>query len=272
MFSPPLGTPGGPALSPRCGASSPRWSHHPPPGWSSASSVSSYDSHRPAAASPPPPSPPRVAVPPTAPVGPLPPLAPPRPALQFPADVGGGGTVPRRPRPSAEYVWSPPPALLPPPVSTLASPSCSTDSVLIDFAQEAPTAAAAWRSHQVIKGEEEGDEEDEITAVVRRPPVSAPPAATAATLDEWTCELWEDDPFARFNGRSPAACTGRPRRSVVASSSVPSPVAAALLTPTPAEAVLADAHREVASQVDVLQAVRSTWVSLMYMAAGQAAP
>lgn len=178
MFSPPLGTPGGPALSPRCGASSPRWSHHPPPGWSSASSVSSYDSHRP----------------------------------------------------------------------------------------------AAWRSHQVIKGEEEGDEEDEITAVVRRPPVSAPPAATAATLDEWTCELWEDDPFARFNGRSPAACTGRPRRSVVASSSVPSPVAAALLTPTPAEAVLADAHREVASQVDVLQAVRSTWVSLMYMAAGQAAP
>jgi len=46
-------------------------------------------------------------------------------------------------------------------------------------------------------------------------------------------------------------------------------VASALLTPSAPEVVTADAHRAVASEVDFLQTARSTWVSLMYLAAGR---
>lgn len=138
--------------------------------------------------------------------------------------------------------------------------------MLIDFARDAAEVAARPRD----SAEEEEDEE--IMPVVRRPPASAPPAATAATPDVWTCELWEDDVFEHIELRSAPARTAHPRRPVGTLSAAASPVASTLLAPTPAEAALVDAHREVASQVDVLQTVRSTFVSLMYLAAGRAAP
>lgn len=263
MFAPPLPTPNGPAVSPRCGTSSPPWSPDAPSGWSSTSSVSSSDSPRPVAVSPPPPpSLSRVALPPTEPL-PLPPLAPPRPSLQLPG-AAAGGVVSRRPRPAAGPVWSP----SPPHASSLASPLCSTDSVLIDFARD----AAEVRVRPRDSAKEEEEEEAEITAVVRRPPASALPAAAAATPDAWTCELWEDDVFEHVELRSAPVRTAQPRRPAGTLSAAPSPVASTLLAPTPAEAVLVDAHREVASQVDVLQTARSTFVSLMYLAAGRAAP
>lgn len=265
MFAPPLLTPNGRAVSPRCGTSSPPWSPGAPSGWSSTSSVSSSDSPRPVAATPPPPPQPslsRVALPPTEPL-PLPPLAPPQPSLQLPG-AATGGVVSRRPRPVVGPVWSPSAPL----ASSLSSPLCSTDSVLIDFARDAAEVTARSRD----SAEEEEEEEGEITAVVRRPPASAPPAAAAASPDAWTCELWEDDVFEHIELRSSPVRTAHPRRPAGTRSAVPSHVASTLLAPTPAEAVLVDAHREVASQVDVLQTVRSTFVSLMYLAAGRAAP
>ncbi|GAB0494004.1 hypothetical protein MMPV_005293 [Pyropia vietnamensis] len=208
-----------------------------------------------------------MALPPTVPVR-MPPLSPPQPSLHLPA-TAGAGALSSRPRPAVGPAWSPPP---PSPASFLSSPACSTDSVLIDFAHEAPAAALRTcqvGERQVEEAEEEEEEEEEITAVVRRSPASVPPAAAMAAPDAWKCELWEDDAFARIDGRSAAAPTGRTRQSAVASSAS---VTAALLTPSPSEAVLADAHRQVASQLGALETIRSTWVSLMFMAAGQAAP